>query len=59
MNCGVQHCRDINAAKNIETIGVGQTHDVKWTGRVCKTPPGAVLAELSTQLEADRSSVAC
>ena len=35
IKCGVQNCRDINAAKNIETIGVGQTHDVKWAGREC------------------------
>ena len=36
----MQHCSDINAAKNTETIGVGQTHDVKWAGRECKTPSG-------------------
>jgi putative transposase len=59
IQCGVQSCRDINAAKNIESIGIGQIHDVKWAGRECKTPSGAVLAEPSTQLEVDRSSVAC
>ena len=59
LNCGVQNCRDINAAKNIESIGVGQIHDVKWTGRECKTHTGAALAEPSTRLEVDRSSVTC
>jgi putative transposase len=59
ISCGAINCRDINAAKNIESIGVGRIHDVKWAGRECKTPLGAVLDELSTQLEVDRSSVAC
>ncbi len=51
LNCGILHDRDENAAKNIEAVGVGQTHDVKWTGRECKTPVGAVLDELSTRQE--------
>ncbi|MGD2179538.1 RNA-guided endonuclease InsQ/TnpB family protein [Lusitaniella coriacea] len=63
LNCGILHDRDGNAAKNIESVGVGQTHDAKRTGRECKTkssqlselasertktPVGAVLGELST-----------
>lgn len=51
LNCGILHDRDENAAKNIESVGVGQTHDVKRTGRECKTPVGAVLDELSTRQE--------
>ena len=51
LNCGSFHDRDINAARNIESVGVGQTHDVKRTGRECKTPTGAVLDELSTHQE--------
>lgn len=68
LNCGILHDRDDNAAKNIESVGVGQTHDAclgarslasfadagsyrKRTGRVCKTPVGAVLDELSTRQE--------
>ncbi len=51
VNCGTQHDRDGNAAKNIEHVGVGHIHDAKRTGRKCKTPVGAVSAELSTHLK--------
>jgi putative transposase len=51
LNCGTHHDRDGNAAKNIEHVGVGHIHDVKWTGRKCKTPVGAVSVELSTHLK--------
>lgn len=57
MRCAKLHRHQ--SIKNIESIGLGRSHDVKWTGRVCKTPSGAVLVELSTRLEANRSSVAC
>ncbi|HAX75921.1 MAG TPA: hypothetical protein DCY88_08805 [Cyanobacteria bacterium UBA11372] len=33
INCGARHDRDDNAAKNIEKVGVGHTHDYNWTGR--------------------------
>jgi putative transposase len=51
MNCGTHHCRDGNAAKNIENVGVGQIHDAKRTGRKCKTSIEAVSVEPSTHLE--------
>lgn len=51
MNCGAHHDRDGNAAKNIEKVGVGHTHDSKRTGRKCKTSLEAVSVELSTRLE--------
>jgi putative transposase len=50
MNCGSHHCRDGNAAKNIERIGVGHIHDNKRTGSRHKTPIGAICVELSTHL---------
>jgi putative transposase len=53
MNCGSIHDRDGNAAKNIEAIGAGHAHDVKRTGRECKTSKEAVFNELSTRLEAE------
>jgi putative transposase len=51
MNCSAHHCRDGNAAKNIENVGVGQIHDAKRTGRECKTSVEAVFVEPSTHLE--------
>jgi putative transposase len=51
INCGTHQDRDGNAAKNIAKVGVGHTHDSKWTGRDCKTPAGAVPTELSTHLK--------
>jgi putative transposase len=55
VNCGVEHDRDDNASVNIEQaglkVGVGQTHDVKWTGSACKTSSEAVCGEPSTHRE--------
>lgn len=51
INCNAQHCRDGNAAKNIEKVGVGHIHDSKRTGRECKTGFPATPAELSTRQE--------
>jgi putative transposase len=31
INCGSQHDRDENAAKNINKVGIGHCHDSKWT----------------------------
>ena len=70
MNCNAHHCRDSNAARNIEKagkmgcgsaspivsqeVGVGHTHDSKQTGRTCKTSIEAVSVELSTHLADER-----
>jgi putative transposase len=51
MNCNSHNCRDTNAAKNIQKVGVGHIHDSKRTGRECKTEISAVPDELSTRLE--------
>jgi putative transposase len=32
INCGVEQCRDENAAKNIEMVGIGHCHDLKRAG---------------------------
>ena len=57
MNCGILHDRDGNASRNIETVGVGHTHDSKWAGRKCKTSVEAVSAELPTRLEDEQSNL--
>ena len=49
VNCFCNHCRDENAAKVIDKIGVGHIHDSKWTGRKCKTTLVAVSDEPSTR----------
>lgn len=57
LSCGTVHCRDGNAAKNIENVGVGHIHDAKRTGRAGKTGSPAQLAELSTHLETEQLSL--
>jgi putative transposase len=37
INCGSEHDRDENAAKNINKVGIGHCHDSKWTGIDSKT----------------------
>lgn len=51
LGCSTSHCRDSNASKNIEKVGVGHIHDSKRIGKECKTPIGAVPVELSTHQE--------
>ena len=37
VSCGTEQDRDENAARNIETVGMGHRHDFKWTRRSGKT----------------------
>jgi putative transposase len=37
LNCHAEHDRDENASKNIEMVGTGNWHDLKWTGSDSKT----------------------
>ena len=73
LGCGESHCRDSNAAKNIEAegrrtgiamshqslgVGVGHTHDHKRTQRKRKTVSTAIFSEASThKLEYEQLSL--
>ncbi|MEH1853294.1 MAG: transposase [Nostoc sp.] len=52
LNCGTEHDRDGNAAKNIEQVGMGHCHDSKRTQREGKTGTPAHLSEVSRITEA-------
>ncbi|KAF3889382.1 MULTISPECIES: RNA-guided endonuclease InsQ/TnpB family protein [Nostocales] len=45
LNCGTEHDRDENAAKNIEMVGMGHRHDLKCTSRQSKTTTVASVDE--------------
>lgn len=47
INCGVEHCRDRNASKNIEMVGIGNWHDLKRTGSDSQTTSVANCCEPS------------
>lgn len=47
LNCGAEHDRDENAAKNINKVGIGHCHDSKRTWREGKTGLPAHLNEVS------------
>lgn len=49
LNCHTRHCRDLNSAKLIDSIGVGHIHDLKRTGSECQTTVVAVCDEPSTR----------
>ena len=52
VNCGAHHDRDENAAKNIELVGVGHTHDIKRAMNGHKTRlSGNPIASLSHEIE--------
>lgn len=46
INCGSEQCRDGNASKNIEMVGMGHRHDLKRASRDSKTTPVANLSEV-------------
>lgn len=47
LNCNSRHCRDENASRNIEKVGMGHRHDSKRAQRQCKTPSVATVNEAS------------
>jgi putative transposase len=47
LNCGTEHDRDENAAKNINKVGIGHCHDSKRTQRQNKTTSVASVNEAS------------
>lgn len=47
LNCGTEHDRDENAAKNINKVGIGHCHDSKRTQRQSKTTSVASVSEAS------------
>jgi putative transposase len=49
LNYGTEQDRDENAAKNIEKVGVGHTHDSKWTKNGHKTRISSNPIALSNQ----------
>ncbi|MDB9383257.1 hypothetical protein PN465_13670 [Nodularia spumigena CS-584] len=48
LNCNAEHDRDENASKNIEMVGMGHRHDLKWTRRDYQTTPVASCSESSS-----------
>lgn len=50
LGCGKLQHRDLNASRRIEQVGLGRSHDFKWTGRKCQTAGVAVSVEPSTHL---------
>ncbi|MFO0174964.1 MAG: RNA-guided endonuclease InsQ/TnpB family protein [Aphanizomenon sp.] len=47
LNCGTEHDRDENAAKNINKVGIGHCHDSKRAQRQSKTTSVASVGEAS------------
>ncbi|MCM0592283.1 MAG: RNA-guided endonuclease InsQ/TnpB family protein [Gloeotrichia echinulata DVL01] len=55
LSCGTEQERDENASRNIEMVGMGHRHDLKWTGSDCQTTSVASCCEPSriTALQAE------
>ncbi len=50
LGCGKVECRDSNASRSIDRIGLGHSHDgYKWAGSGHKTSAEAIHDELSTR----------
>jgi putative transposase len=47
LGCNTEHCRDENASKNINKVGLGHCHDSKRTPRQSKTTSVASVNEVS------------
>jgi putative transposase len=45
-SCHTEHCRDENASRNIQQVGIGHCHDFKRASRDSKTAPAANLNEV-------------
>ena len=49
LGCGNKQCRDGNASRAIDRVGLGHSHNGnKWTGSECQTEYSATRIELST-----------
>jgi putative transposase len=55
LNCGTEHDRDENAAKNINKVGIGHCHDSKRTQRQSKTTTVASVSEVSRITVSERA----
>lgn len=49
LGCAKKHCRDENAARNIDNVGVGHIHDSKCSQRMRKTVSTAISVEARTR----------
>lgn len=57
LGCGESHCRDINASKVIEQVGVGHIHDYKRTVRNSKSSKASFSETSTRKLEWEQLSL--